>query len=303
MGKEHNGDYLTDSFDVELRFETPVFVEEIYPGTLNYAYNQGYIKGLNCELVALPSARSRSSSSIAWNLEKYQSPETPFLVSELRGNKVYNLFKFVSISDGNAANTEVKVSITNLSFNNMTFDVLVRNFFDTTPFDTYPSEETRSITRFLNEELPSEIFTFRNQGLILLFNYIISETIESQNYLPWLNKTSFIDVAHTIRELLPLEVFQSDNQDFLAGYINEVKPYHVVVKDFLFKYTGVDTWAGDITDFDLPAQYNTNLQQYITPELVYANPSSDNQYVPTDEIWQDPAYTNWFNNVHVFISS
>jgi len=176
------------------------------------------------------------------------------------------------------------------------------NFFDTTPFDTYPSEETRSITRFLNEELPSEIFTFRNQGLILLFNYIISETIESQNYLPWLNKTSFIDVAHTIRELLPLEVFQSDNQDFLAGYINEVKPYHVVVKDFLFKYTGVDTWAGDITDFDLPAQYNTNLQQYITPELVYANPSSDNQYVPTDEIWQDPAYTNWFNNYGVSIT-
>jgi hypothetical protein len=41
------------------------------------------------------------------------------------------LFRFISISDGNSANTEVKVSIANLSFNNMTFDVLVRNFFDT----------------------------------------------------------------------------------------------------------------------------------------------------------------------------
>jgi hypothetical protein len=113
------------------RFETPVFVEEVYPGTLNYGYNQGYIKGLNCELIALPSARSRSASSIAWNLERYQSPETPFLVSELRGNKVYRLFRFISISDGDSANTEIKVSIANLSFNNMSFDVLVRNFFDT----------------------------------------------------------------------------------------------------------------------------------------------------------------------------
>jgi hypothetical protein len=113
------------------RFETPVFVEEVYPGTLNYAYNQGYIKGLNCDLVALPSARSRSASSIAWNLEKYQAPETPFLVSELRGNKVYRLFRFISISDGDSANVEIKVSIANLSFNNMSFDVLVRNFFDT----------------------------------------------------------------------------------------------------------------------------------------------------------------------------
>ena len=113
------------------RFETPLFVEEVYPGTLNYAYNQGYIKGLNCQLVGLPSARSRSASSIAWNLERYQSPETPFLVSELRGNKVYRLFKFISISDGDSANVEIKVSIANLSFNNMSFDVLVRNFFDT----------------------------------------------------------------------------------------------------------------------------------------------------------------------------
>jgi hypothetical protein len=113
------------------RYEVPVFVEEIYPGSLNYAFNQGYIKGLNCELIALPDARSQSSSSIAWNLEKYQSPETPFLVSELRGNKVYNLFKFISISDGDSANYEIKISIANLSFNNMSFDVLVRNFYDT----------------------------------------------------------------------------------------------------------------------------------------------------------------------------
>jgi len=113
------------------RFEVPVFVEESYQSTLNYAYNQGYIRGLSSELIALPDARSQSSSSIAWNLEKYQSPETPYLVSQLIGNKVYNLFKFISISDGDSANVEIKVSIANLSFNNMSFDVLVRNFYDT----------------------------------------------------------------------------------------------------------------------------------------------------------------------------
>jgi hypothetical protein len=113
------------------RNEVPVYVEEIYPSTLTYAYNLGYIRGLNCNLIDLPDARSQDPTSIAYNVTQYKAPSTPFLVSELRGNKVYNLFKFVSISDGNAANTEVKVSIANLSFNNMTFDVLVRNFFDT----------------------------------------------------------------------------------------------------------------------------------------------------------------------------
>jgi len=127
--------YLTKVLGVDnfgkSRFEVPIYVEESYQGSLNYAYNQGYIRGLNSTLIALPEARSQSSQSIAWNLEKYQSPETPFLVSELRGNKVYNLFKFISISDGDSANTEIKVSIANLSFNNMSFDVFVRNFFDT----------------------------------------------------------------------------------------------------------------------------------------------------------------------------
>lgn len=176
------------------------------------------------------------------------------------------------------------------------------NFFDTTPFDTYPSEETRNIIRFLNEDIPDELFLFRNKGLILLFNYIVSETIESQNYLPWLNKTSFIDVAHKIRELLPLEVFQSDNQDFLAGYINEVKPYHVVVKDFLFKYTGENIYTGNLTDFDLPATYSTVYQQYITPQLVNNLPNNEYQYQPTNAIWQQKEYVEWFNNFGVSIT-
>lgn len=171
------------------------------------------------------------------------------------------------------------------------------NFFDTTPYSTFPSDETRNIVRGLNEEIyTNELLIYRNKSLILLFEYIQSETIESQNYLPWLNKTSLLDVSHTIRELLPLEVFQSDNQDFLAGYINEIKPYHVVIKEFIFKYTGIDVYEGDITDFDLPAQFTPAVNAFVTPELVYANPDGDNQFLPTDIIWQSPLYSQWFAN-------
>jgi hypothetical protein len=177
------------------------------------------------------------------------------------------------------------------------------NFFDTTPYDEYPSEETRYIIRSLNEEIyTNELLVFRNKSLILLFEYIQSETIESQNYLTWLNKTSFIDVSHTIRELLPLEVFRSDNQLFLEGYLNEVKPYHVVIKEFIFKYTRTDIYEGDITDFDLPAQYNSSIEQFVTPELVYANASGDNQYLPSDPIWQTAPYSQWFANYGLSIS-
>ena len=109
----------------------PLFVEERFQALLNYAWRKGYIRGLNCELTALPEARQGNDpTSIAWYLEKYQSPTSPWVVSELRGNKVYNLFKVTTIADGDAANIEVKISIANISFGNGTFDVLVRDFFD-----------------------------------------------------------------------------------------------------------------------------------------------------------------------------
>jgi len=44
---------------------------------------------------------------------------------------VYELFKFFTIADGNNSNTQVKVTIANISFTNGTFDVVVRDFYDT----------------------------------------------------------------------------------------------------------------------------------------------------------------------------
>jgi hypothetical protein len=111
--------------------EVPLFVEEEYTNLLYWAYNKGYVRGLSCDLIPLNSARSGSTISIGNYLEKYQTPETPWIVSEVRGNTVYELFKFKTISDGNSANREVKISLSNMSFVNGTFDVLVRDFYDT----------------------------------------------------------------------------------------------------------------------------------------------------------------------------
>ena len=177
------------------------------------------------------------------------------------------------------------------------------NFYDTNVYDDYPSDPTRWIVRALNEQIyTNDLLIFRNRSLILLFEYIQSETFESQNFLPWLNKTSLLDVTHKIRELLPYEVYQTDNQEFLEGYINEVKPYHVFVKEFLFEYTGEDVWTGDITDFDLPAKWNSQLEKFISPQLVYSNPSTDSEYLPFNPIWQDQQYAQWFSNYGISIT-
>lgn len=195
---------------------------------------------------------------------------------------------------------QIKDSIWNYIESNIGYSV---DFFDTTPFDTYPSEETRNIVRALNEQIfVGDLLIHRNKSLTLLFNYIQSETVESQNYLPWLNKTSLADVFHTVRELKPFQVFKSDNVEFLQGYINEVKPYHVTIKEFLVKYDGIEEFTGNITDFDLPATYNTTFQEFITPQLVYSIPNNRYQYDVDSNIWNSSEYTQWYQNYGLSIT-
>jgi hypothetical protein len=113
------------------RIAVPLMVEEYYSTLLTYLWNKGYIRGLSPQVVSTEAAQSNDPFSIGWYLDRFQTPSTPWVVSELRGTKVYNLFKFYTISDGNTANTEVKISLSDLSFNNETFTVLVRDYFDT----------------------------------------------------------------------------------------------------------------------------------------------------------------------------
>ena len=113
------------------RNEVPLFVEETFQTLLTQGYRDGKIRGLNSSLIDLPESRNGDSTSIGWYLEQYQTPSTPYLVSELRGSVVDRLFRFILISDGNVANQMVKVSLANMSFNNNTFDVIVRDYYDT----------------------------------------------------------------------------------------------------------------------------------------------------------------------------
>lgn len=99
-----------------------LYVENFYPNILDQGYNNGYIRGIH------PTIKIVND----WQHYRfqYQTPLTPYFVSELRGGVPQRLFRLISISDGNDANTEIKISIANISLDNKTFDVYVRRFND-----------------------------------------------------------------------------------------------------------------------------------------------------------------------------
>ena len=171
-------------------------------------------------------------------------------------------------------------------------------FFDSLNYDSFPATETRNIIRALNEQIyVGPLLSYRNKSLVLMFEYIQSENVESHNYLPWLNKTSLADVTFKIRDLKPYQKFQTENINLLEGYINEVKPYHTVLKEFYFSYSGNESYDSAISDFDLPSQYNYEVSRYTSPVLTYKNPVEAYEYSTTDNIWSDSiSYNTWFNN-------
>lgn len=112
-----------------------LYVEECYPYVLDNGYNRRFIKGINANIEVVNT----------WNhyLTQFQAPITPYFVSELRGGLPQRLFRLVSISDGNSANSEIKISISNVDLADKTFNLYVRKFSDV---DRNPA----IIERFLN---------------------------------------------------------------------------------------------------------------------------------------------------------
>ena len=80
-----------------------------------------------------------SLSPVMCDLNDYKEPyrfaSTPWFVSQIKGDatnyELNKLFRFHTISDGDNANREVKISITNIRPDEGLFDVLVRNINDT----------------------------------------------------------------------------------------------------------------------------------------------------------------------------
>ena len=194
-----------------------------------------------------------------------------------------------------------------IQFSETLWDYGVGSFgFDDAPFDAQlfdedPTIETRFIIQSINEEiLVGDLAIYRNQALILMFEYIYTE-FSAPN---WLSKTSLVDIDHRIRALVEYPIYQPDNQNFLIDYFNEVKPYHVVVRNFNLVYNGEDIYGGQITDFDCPAYYDVTLEnpQFVSPVLLPYDhaetpwqPEANISDTPANAaIWSQSPWSEWF---------
>ena len=127
---------------------------------------------------------------------------------------------------------------------------------------------------------------FRNYYKDLIQQYIdliTTQFVETD----WLFKTSFISIDHEIRRLDQIPVYVRQPEQIIEDYINEVKPYHAKIREYLSTYPGDDLADILTTDFDLPPFYDTNTNRFKSPQL------EDER--DTAKFSEEP-YKQWFNN-------
>jgi hypothetical protein len=104
--------------------ETAIFVEEFFLDMFEDLNTLGKVRGINQTLVEFGSEFDDYKA-------EFSPAITPWIVSELRGTNLLRLFRFHTISDGNSANKEFKISISNIKPDDREFDVSIRVYSDT----------------------------------------------------------------------------------------------------------------------------------------------------------------------------
>ena len=235
--------------DVEL------FVEEIYKNSLDDLNAAGKVRGLNSTMVQMAGSLNDYD-------EAYQSASSPYVLSELRGGKLERLFRLITISDGDAANKDIKISIINIKPDERTFDLIVRKFADDDVKPTIVEKYSKlSMNPTDNGFIGRKIGTADGE-YVLKSKYIMVELADKYP----------TDAFPAGFEGVMVRDYDGDNVDGVAPKIEYKTTYTATEKkrksylglntdigvdqDF-FNYKGADVWTGKTDGFHMDSGVTT----------------------------------------------
>jgi len=201
-----NGDFFftgtSNSFSTSL---DPADVNDIESsfGTDPRGTKEGYVYAFFTTKAATLVATNSTASLTLLPRQDFtndaQEAKTPYIQSQLISGQRYNLFRFETIGAGNAANTKVKVAITNIKpagsvagSDYGTFTVVVRAYTDTnrrkTVYETYSNVTLDpSSVNYIYRVIGDRHITIGNDGKV-------TETGD------WANKSKYIRLVNSERD-------------------------------------------------------------------------------------------------------
>jgi hypothetical protein len=137
--------------------------------------------------------------------------------------------------------------------------------------------------------------SMRKNGILLnleineIFFSMVHFIHTQQDDVDWVFKTSFMTISGYSVPLEQTAILVDDVTDSLIDYVNEVKPYHVKIRDYTTQYTpDIDISNIHVTDFDKPVYFDNTINAYRTLDPTN---SSDLAIIQNNLPWQE-----WYNN-------
>lgn len=176
----------------------------------------------------------------------------------------------VGVEDGTI---EISSAVYDGSVNTMLFGTTP---FDSVTYDIFPWRELGNII----DGLRNVVFNdpdphLSGAGLYLnnLFFAMVNFVLNEQGFVDWIFKTSFITLKGFNVPLSTSELYKPDLASSIIDYINEAKPYHVKIRNFITQRTWTDDANVVVTDFDNPKIGATS---YPSDAYLYARENDPN---------------------------
>jgi hypothetical protein len=157
--------------------------------------------------------------------------------------------------------------------------------FDSTMFDATAAIEFANIIDGIRSKIYPEGMSIEiNTLLFSMINYVISEQLQ----VDWLIKTSNIVLKGFDQPLTQAQLLAADNINSIIGFVNEAKPYHSKVREFISGKSYLDVSDQRILDFDNPPGYPWGDSINDVP----ADGTASKSYRDTYFSWQSNYLTN-----------
>ena len=159
--------------------------------------------------------------------------------------------------------------------------------FSVDNYDYNHATEFRFILKGIKEDIfVRELAPLWNKLLFFIIEYILSE----QKYIDWAFKTSFVSVTHKVEGLTQTPAYIKDRQLYYKQYVDEVKPYRTKIREYSLAYNYVETTnRATVTDFDLPAYFDKELE-------IFRSPSGEAPNIDNNLLSTKPEYQDWKNH-------
>jgi len=238
----------TQKYNVPLYWRYIDWTSDDYNKFIDYAYTVDELYQVNTllDLVEGDYVRIKNSGDgLAIILEKTATGEVGTFDDDF--NLVYKQNGTIQISDGVWNTVESRTA----------FDS--NNSYDQTLFDQTVDLELEYMLKGLKKDI------FINEFKInwnLFFFKAVKYALSEQKLIDWAFKTSFINVTNYAGDLDQRPVYKLQNTQYYEDFLKEVKPYHTQIRAFTVNHSVLEPTRSYTTDFDLPAYYNKDVEQF-----------------------------------------